>query len=103
MIASRSSPWTRSRFLTKNRSALVLVEEVVEVGAVAQGVAQRVVDAVGVLDAHRDDAEALLGSLLGVLEDQLDDLADLGVAAVLAVGLIRAATGRARGAGTRGR
>ena len=82
---------------------LVLVEELVEVGAVAQRVAQRAVDAVGVLDAHRDDAEALFGSLFGVLEDQLDDLEDLGVAAVLAGGLIRAATGRARDAGTPGR
>ena len=84
----------------KNRSGWFSSKNSSRSRAVAQGVAQRAVDAFGVLDAHRDHAEALLGALLGVLEDELDDLKDLGVAAVLAVGLAGRATGHARAAGT---
>ena len=62
MMASRSSPWTRSRFLTKNGSLAAWADacaghegvEVVVGGALA---AQRLLDAVGVLDAHGDHAE----------------------------------------------
>lgn len=46
-----------------------LVEEVVEVGAVAERVAKRGVDAVGMLDPHHDDAKALIRALLGMFED----------------------------------
>ena len=45
MIASRSSPWTRSRFLTKNGSAAVSAKNSCSSGRLAQRLAQRVVDA----------------------------------------------------------
>ena len=59
MIASRSSPWTRSRFLTKNRSSRPRRRtRRAPAGSARQRCAQRFLDPVSVLDAHRDDAEA---------------------------------------------
>ena len=76
MIASRSSPWTRSRFLTKKSFLAVLVEEpgefVGQLRIVPEALAEAFLDPVPVPDAHRDNAQGLLRPFPGVLEDQVD-------------------------------
>ena len=60
--------------LDEERLLPILVEELVELRrSCAQRSRRRLLDAVGVLDAHGDHAEGLVGPRLGVLEDQLDD------------------------------
>ena len=82
MITSRSSPWTRSRFLTKKGSLRAwlgcgAVEEGVEVLVVGPRAAQRLLDAVGVLDAHRDNAQRCIRPGPGVVGDKFGDPDDL--------------------------
>ena len=97
MIASRSSPWTRSRFLTKNRSSRSLVEEPGEfrgeLGVLAEALAEAFLDPVPVLDAHRDHAERLVRPFPGMLEDRSTTASTSGA------GLLVSAPG-CQGAGT---
>ena len=78
MIASRSSPCTRSRFLTKNGSGTSSAKNASRSGRGGrQRRAQREVDPLRVPHAQRDHPEGLPGAGPGVLQDQPDDLGDL--------------------------
>ena len=78
MTASRSSPWTRSRFLTKNRSGAASSKNPAVSGRRGQRRPHGLLDAGRVGDPQGDDAEGLRRAGAGVLEDERDHPVDLG-------------------------
>ena len=78
-MASRSSPCTRSRFLTKKGSGRSSSKNAsTSSSRSARARRSGLVDPGGVGDAERDDAERAVGAGAGVLEHELDDPVDLG-------------------------
>ena len=65
MIASRSSPWTRSRFFTmKSASSAVASKKSCRVRPRTQLLVDCSLDAIGVANAHGDYTQGFLGAIL---------------------------------------